>query len=68
MEALQMVKFHLKKERLNFTSSWVTEEKEMDVDDPDTDLLGELTKGMDNKAVLDQIQDDLMKAIDGYEK
>ena len=68
MEALQMVKFHLKKERLNFTSSWVTEEKEMDVDDPDTDLLGELTKGTDNKAVLDQIQDDLMKAMDGYEK
>lgn len=63
-----MVKFHLKKERLNFTSSWVTEEKEMDADDPDTDLLGELTKGTDNKAVLDQIQDDLMKAMDGYEK
>jgi hypothetical protein len=29
MEALQMLKFHLKKERLNFTQGWVTMEKEL---------------------------------------
>ena len=35
MEALQMLKFHLKKERLNFTEAWMTSEKQMTEDDPD---------------------------------
>jgi hypothetical protein len=43
MEALQMLKFHLKKECLNFTNSWVTAESQMTEDDPDAvDLLGNL--------------------------
>jgi hypothetical protein len=29
MEALQMLKFHLKKERLNFTQGWSTTEQEL---------------------------------------
>jgi hypothetical protein len=40
MEALQMLKFHLKKERLDFTSGWETLEKQMVEDDPpEEDLL-----------------------------
>ena len=38
MEALQMLKFHLKKERLTFTGGWVTSEEQMTDDDLDTDL------------------------------
>jgi len=34
MEALQMLKFHLKKRRLSFMQGWVTSEKEM-LDDAD---------------------------------
>ena len=32
MEALQMMKFFLKKERLNFMDYWITSEKEMQQD------------------------------------
>jgi hypothetical protein len=42
MEALQMLRFHLKKDRLNFTAAWMTAEKQMTEDDPDKDLLSEL--------------------------
>jgi hypothetical protein len=45
MEALQMLKFHLKKERLNFTAGWMTPEKQMVDDDPDEDLLDGLLTG-----------------------
>ena len=45
MEALQMLKFHLKKERLNFTKGWVTSEKLMVDDHPDEDLLAKLLDG-----------------------
>jgi len=44
MEALQMLKFHLKKRRLSFTQGWVISEKEM-LDDADgADLLAGLLK------------------------
>ncbi|KIM87798.1 hypothetical protein PILCRDRAFT_63202, partial [Piloderma croceum F 1598] len=39
MEALQMLKFYLKKERLNFTAGWTTTEKQMMDDNADEDLL-----------------------------
>ena len=39
MEALQMLKFNLKKDRLNFTAAWMTVEKQMTEDDPDEDIL-----------------------------
>ena len=45
MEALQMLKFHLKKLHLNFTEAWVTLENQMVYDDPDVDLLVNLLKG-----------------------
>jgi len=55
MEALQILKFHLKKERLHFTEGWMTLEKEM-VDDPvDVDLLAGLLK--------ENYQDDLDKLV-----
>ena len=45
MEALQMLKFHLKKERLDFTKGWMTSEKQIVDDSPDRDLLVELLEG-----------------------
>jgi len=43
MEALQMLKFYLKKERLNFTQNWLTPDKCMTHDEPDEeDLLHRL--------------------------
>ena len=45
MEALQMLKFNLKKEHLSFTAAWMTEVKEMFDDDPDTNLLQKLLMG-----------------------
>lgn len=61
METLQVLKFHLKKERLDFTRSWITTEKEMIDDDPDTDLLDTLLgenpqDGLDK--VINQINQD----------
>ena len=48
MEALQMLKFHLKKSRLDFTKGWLTLEKQMVADEPDEedkDPLVELLQG-----------------------
>jgi hypothetical protein len=39
MEALQMQKFMFKKERLNFTDGWMTQEKQLVEDDLEDDLL-----------------------------
>ena len=39
IEALQMLKFYLKKDRLYFTAAWMTVEKQVTEDDPDDDLL-----------------------------
>jgi len=44
MEALQMLKFHLKKRRLSFTQGWVISEKEMLDDTDGADLLVGLLK------------------------
>jgi len=55
MEALQMLKFHLRKERLNFTKGWTMSEKQMVNDTPDEDLLAGLLKG--------DFQDKLDKAM-----
>ena len=47
MESLQMLKFHLKKERLNFTVGWITSEKQMSDDDRNEDLLSNLLDAVD---------------------
>jgi len=49
-----MLKFHLRKERLNFTADWATPDKQMVGDDPDADLLAKLL-GADYQDHLDQI-------------
>ena len=45
MESLQILKFNLKKERLSFTTDWITSEKLMTEDYPDEDLLLKLLDG-----------------------
>jgi hypothetical protein len=65
MEALQMYKFYLKKERLNFTANWSTTEKQQTVDDPGEDgenLLPQLLKD-DSRNILDRI----IQTIASYE-
>jgi hypothetical protein len=59
MEALQMLKFHLKKERLNFTEAWMTLEKQMVEDAPDD----ELVKQMLDNPTFDNLLDDVIEAI-----
>jgi len=61
MEALQMLKFHLRKERLNLTKGWTMSEKQMVNDTLDEDLLAGLLKGdfqdkLDNavKSIMDK--------------
>jgi hypothetical protein len=54
MEALQMLKFHLKKERLSFTKNWKMPETLMMDDDPEEDLLHKLLDG-DTQDVMDHV-------------
>lgn len=57
MEALQMVKFSLKQQRLNFTEGWAVTEKELEneADEDDAgDLLGMLTSE-DNGNAFDEV-------------
>ena len=54
MEALQMLKFYLKKEHLNFTNVWITPESHMLQDEPDRELLHLLLQG-----AADEVQDGL---------
>ena len=63
MEALQMLKFHLKKMRLDFIQGWMTSGQEMVNDVTDNDLLG----GLLNDSYHD-IFDKVMKAIDEKEE
>jgi len=63
MEALQMLKFHLKKMRLDFTQGWMMSGQEMVDDVTDDDLLG----GLLNDSYHD-IFDKAMKAIDEKEE
>jgi hypothetical protein len=67
MEALQILKFHLKKERLSFTSSWMTGEKDMSTDNPESDLLGAMMKIGEDQSAFEKIQEAIMKSIDEYE-
>jgi len=72
MEALQMLKFHLKKSRLNFLDGWVTSIKEMVFDDPEEVLLAMLltddtgTGGLQDS--LDYYLDKLIRRIDDEER
>ena len=63
MEALQMLKFYLKKMRLDFTQGWMMSGQEMVNDVADNDLLG----GLLNDSYHD-VFDKAMKAIDEKEE
>jgi hypothetical protein len=54
MEALQMIKFNLKRQRLNFVEGWITSEKQMTEDSYDAD--GDLLRNL--------LQDDFQNAFD----
>ncbi|KIM84074.1 hypothetical protein PILCRDRAFT_68420, partial [Piloderma croceum F 1598] len=58
MEALQMLKFALKKARLDFTAGWITSENDMQEREPEEDLLAALL-GNDGEDSLDKIIQDL---------
>jgi hypothetical protein len=63
METLQMLKFHLKKERLNFTASWITMETQMLEDVPDEDFLMLLQGNSGNvQSGLDQIMKSIVES------
>lgn len=62
MEVLQMLKFHLKKERLNFTEGWLTSEKEMTETEPEEGLL---TKLLDPS--FQDTMDQVIQSINSYE-
>jgi hypothetical protein len=55
MEALQMLKFQLKQERLNFTDSWMIKEQQLVEDDPDDDLLHMLVSATNHQDGIDRI-------------
>ena len=57
MESLQMLKFALKKARLDFTGGWITSEQAMQEQVLDQDLLAALFVG-DSKDVMDRIIQD----------
>ena len=63
MEALQMTKFFLKKERLNFMNGWITLEKEMQQDIEGEDRLAKVIDANLTKSELAQAVDDIMIAI-----
>ena len=58
-----MLKFHFKKECLNFTKNWKTSEKEMKHDKPTPDLLSKLL-GSDYQDVLDNAIGSLDDGLD----
>ena len=55
MEALQMLKFWIKKDRLNFTKDWITPQKEMVTNEQSEDLLAWLFSTMDISSSLDEV-------------
>ena len=54
MESLQMLKFALKKSRLDFMNGWITSERLMREQEPDDDLLATLF-GEDGEEAMDKI-------------
>lgn len=66
MEALQLLKFSLKKERLNFTAGWATSEGAMGVvDKPRHNLADALI--MCDPEHCDTMLDNLLKELDVYD-
>ena len=55
MEVLQMLKFWIKKDRLNFTKDWITPQKEMVINEDNDDLLAHLFSTMNVGSSLDEV-------------
>jgi hypothetical protein len=66
MEVLQMLKFALKKEHLNFTSAWMIDQKDLYTDGPDGNLLAWMKRCEDNPNNLNDLQDEIMQYMDQY--
>lgn len=62
MEALQMLKYRFKKDRLNFMEHWLLSEKDLTEDDPEEDILPKLLDD-DYQDAMDQA----MRSIADYE-
>jgi hypothetical protein len=62
MEVLQMLKFCLKKDRLNFMAGWITSEKDMVDDGPEEDLLRKLLRSDFQDAL-----DHAIRSVNDYE-
>jgi hypothetical protein len=62
MEALQMLKFCLKKDRLNFTAGWITSEKDMIDDTAEEDFLHKLLQSDFQDAM-----DHMIRSVNDYE-
>jgi hypothetical protein len=62
MESLQMLKYSLKKERLNFMEGWQLKEKDLTEDAPEEDLLCKLLD--DNIRNAANAMDHIMRSID----
>jgi hypothetical protein len=63
LEALQMLKFFLKKEHLDFTTGWVTSQKEMQVEMEECDLLASIVDANLAGDTLLQAVDDIIGII-----
>ncbi|KAL4076477.1 hypothetical protein J3A83DRAFT_4370634 [Scleroderma citrinum] len=63
MEAIQMMKFFLKKEQLNFTKGWVMSQKDMQIAVTDNYLLTTIVEVVLNHDSLKHQIDDIIKAI-----
>jgi hypothetical protein len=67
MEALQMLKFSLKKQCLNFTSAWKVEQKDLSANNPDNDILGDLLRSRGDSGHKD-IEDAILHYMEKYEE
>lgn len=57
-----MLKFHLKKSRLNFMEGWMTSDEAMLSDEPDEDLLAKL---LTDREQLQDVLDEVIKSVNG---
>ena len=60
-----MYKLFLKKQHLNFTAGWMTEEKLLSADTPDEDLLAGLLNSKPD--ILEDAEDTIIRYMDQYE-
>ena len=60
METLQMLKFWLKKDHLNFTKDWITPQKDMAFNEDNNDLLAQLFSTANASSL-----DDILSSIAG---